>query len=52
MATVSAIRAKDNPFEARYQAIIASGKPKMLAIVAVMRTMIVTLNAMVRDNKP
>ena len=52
MATVSAIRAKDNPFKARYQALIARGKPKKLAIVAVMRTMIVTLNAMVRDNMP
>ena len=52
MATVSAIRASDNPFKARYLALIARGKPKKLAIVAVMRTMIVTLNAMVRDNKP
>ncbi len=52
MATVSAIRAADNPFKARYLALVARGKPKKLAIVAVMRTMIVTLNAMVRDNKP
>ena len=52
MATVSAIRASDNPFKARYLALIARGKPKKLAIVAVMRTMIVTLNAMLRDNKP
>jgi transposase len=52
MATVSAIRANDNPFKARYQALIACGKPKKLAIVAVMRAMIVTLNAMVRDNRP
>jgi hypothetical protein len=28
MATVSAIRANDNPFKARYQALIARGKPK------------------------
>jgi transposase len=52
MATVSAIRASDNPFKARYQALVARGKPKKLAIVAIMRAMIVTLNAMVRDNKP
>ena len=52
MATVSAIRANDNPFKARYQALIARGKAKKLAIVAVMRAMIVTLNAMARDNKP
>ena len=52
MATISGIRAADNPFKARYQALVARGKPKKLAIVAVMRTMITTLNAMVRDNKP
>jgi transposase len=52
MATVSAIRASDNPFKARYQALIARGKPEKLAIVAVMRTMITTLDAMARDNKP
>ena len=52
MATVSAIRANDNPFKARYLALVARGKPKKLAIVAVMRTMITTLNAMVRDNNP
>lgn len=52
MATVSAIRAADNPIKARYLALVARGKPKKLAIVAVMRTMITTLNAMVRDNMP
>ncbi len=52
MATVIAIRANDNPFKARYQALVARGKPKKLAIVAVMRAMIVTLNAMVRDTRP
>lgn len=52
MAAVSAIRANDNPFKARYLALVARGKAKKLAITAVMRTMIVTLNAMVRDNKP
>lgn len=52
MAAVSTMRAKDNPFKARYLALVARGKPKKLAIVAVMRTMITTLNAMVRDTKP
>ena len=52
MAAVSAIRANDNPFKARYLALVDRGKPKKLAIVAAMRAMIVTLNAMVRDNKP
>ena len=40
------------PLQSPYLALIARGKPKKLAIVAVMRTMIATLNAMVRDNKP
>ena len=52
MAAVSATHAADNPFKARYLALIARGKPKKLAIVAIMRAMIVTLNAMKRDNKP
>ena len=52
MATFSAIRATDNPFKARYLALIARGKAKKLAFTAVMRTMITTLNAMVRDNMP
>lgn len=52
MATVSAIRANDNPFKARYLALVDRRKPKKLAIVAVMRAMIVALNAMARDNKP
>ena len=52
MATVSAIHASDNPFKARYLALVARGKPKKLAIVAVMRIMITTLNAIVRDNNP
>jgi len=52
MGTVSAIRANDNPFKARYQALGDRGKPKKLAITATMRNMITTLNAMLRDNKP
>lgn len=52
MATISAIPTSDNPFKARYLALIARTKPKKRAIVAVMRTMIVTLNAMVSHNMP
>lgn len=52
MAAVSTIRANDNPFKTRYQALVARGKPNKIAIVAVMRTMITTFNAMVRDNRP
>jgi transposase len=48
MATVSASRAHDNPFEACHLALIARGKPEKRAIVAVLHAMIVTLDAMVR----
>lgn len=34
-----------------YQKLVAAGKPKKVALVAVMRKMLVTLNAMARDNK-
>ena len=44
MATIRAIRAADTPFKARYQALVARGKPTKPAIVAVMRAMIVPLN--------
>lgn len=37
-------------FKAFYQRLIAKGKPKKVALIAVMRKMIVTLNAMVQSN--
>jgi transposase len=36
-------------FAAFYQRLIAKGKPKKLALVATMRKMLVTLNAMARS---
>ena len=51
MAAVSATHARNNPFKTRYQALVARGKPPKLALTAVMRHMIVTLNAMARDNQ-
>jgi len=51
MAAVSAVR--HNPvLKARYQRLLAVGKSAMVAIVAVMRTMLVQLNAMLRENQP
>ncbi|MBU1176406.1 MAG: IS110 family transposase, partial [Alphaproteobacteria bacterium] len=32
--------------------LVANGKPKIVAVIAVMRKLITILNAIVRDNKP
>lgn len=51
MATLSATRC--NPvIKEFYQRLIAKGKAKKVAIVACMRKMLITLNAMVKSNKP
>ena len=51
MAALSAIRC--NPvMRVFYQALLARGKPKMVALIAVARKVLVTLNAMLRDNRP
>lgn len=50
MAALSASRF--NPiFKQFYDQLVARGKPGKVALVAVMRKMLVTLNAMVRDNR-
>lgn len=50
MAAVSAIRC--NPvMKALYARLKAAGKPSKVALVAVMRKLLVTLNAMVRDRR-
>lgn len=51
IAAVSAVRA-DTPFKAFYLRLRAAGKPAKLALVAVARKLLTTLNAMVRDNVP
>lgn len=43
---------KDPRMEAFYKKLVSKGKPKKLALVAVMRKMIVTLNAMLHSNTP
>ena len=51
MASLSALRS--NPaFRAFYRRLLAAGKPKKVAITAVMRKLLVVLNAIVRDRLP
>ena len=40
------------PLKAFYHSLLARGKPKKVALVAVMRKLLVALNAMVRDGQP
>lgn len=49
MAALAAIRSAKSPLQAQYRALVARGKPKKVAIVACMRKLLITLNAMVRD---
>lgn len=48
MAAVSAIRI-DGRFKRNYQALLAAGKPAKLALIAIARKLLVTLNAIQRD---
>ena len=51
MAALSAIRC--NPvLREFYQHLLARGKPKMVALIAVARKLLTTLNAMLRDKRP
>lgn len=52
MAALAAIRAKSSRFRTFYQALVQRGKKPKVAIVAVIRKLAVTLNAMLRDNQP
>jgi len=52
MGVLAAIRAQKSPFRQTYARLRAAGKPPKLAITAVMRKMIVILNAMIRDGAP
>lgn len=51
MAARAAARSK-SPLGAFYKRLIAAGKTPKVATVALMRKMLVTLNAMIRDNEP
>ena len=51
MAALSA--SQHNPvLKAFYRRLLAAGKPKMVALIAVARKLLVILNAMIRDRKP
>lgn len=52
MAALAAIRSKASPLRAHYLALKARGKAAKVAIVACMRKLLITLNAMVRNNTP
>ncbi len=51
MATLSAIR-HNPPLKAVYERLVAAGKAKKTALVAVMRKLLVTLNALLRKEEP
>jgi transposase len=40
------------PFKAAFDRLVASGKPKMVALVAIMRRLATILNAVIRDQTP
>ena len=52
MATLAAIRSKASPLRTHYLALRARGKAAKVAIVACMRKLLITLNAMVRNDTP
>jgi len=51
MAALSAVR-HNPPRRAHYQALLARGKAKKLALVACMRKLLITLNAILRKATP
>lgn len=47
------VAARHNPtLKPFYQRLIAAGKPKKLALIAVARKLLTILNAIIRDKKP
>jgi transposase len=50
MAALNAVR-RDSPFRSFYQKLRTAGKPAKLALIAVARKLLTTLNAMLRDRK-
>lgn len=52
MAALSAVRAKKHPLAGFYKRLVQAGKPPKLALVATMRKLIVTLNAMEHTQTP
>ena len=52
MAAVASLKTDKSPLKARYAQLVARGKPPKLALTALMRSMLVTLNAMLRAKAP
>ena len=48
MAVLASLKTDKSPLKARYAQLTAKGKPPKLALAALMRTMLVTLNAMLK----
>ena len=48
MAAVASLKTDKSPSKARYAQLVARGKPPKLALTALMRSMLVTLNAMMK----
>ena len=47
------VAVRHNPvLEAFYERLVAAGKPKMVALIAVARKLVTILNAIIRDQKP
>ena len=47
------VATKHNPIlKAFYERLIAAGKPKMVALIAVARKLLTILSAIIRDQKP
>lgn len=51
MATMAAVRS-NNAIKAFYLRLVGAGKPKMVALTACMRKLIIIINAMIRNNEP
>jgi transposase len=45
-------RRHNRVLRAFYERLVAAGKPKMVALVAVARKLLTILNAILRDNRP
>jgi transposase len=52
MAALSLVRAGKGPLAVFHRKLTAAGKPFKVALTAVMRKLLIALNAMVRDQKP
>ena len=52
MAALASLKTDKSPLKTRYAQLLAKGKPPKLALTALMRTMLITLNAMLSAKAP